>query len=175
VSLVVYGLLCPLAGALSDRIGRRRTYLLGCAGHLLLAVPVFLLLGNGSLVVVFLGLCMFAVSQALLNVMSSVTIVELFPPATRMTSGAVGYNLGLGPVAGSGPLIAAALVAGTGYAIAPALYLCVIALVVGVVLWFFLPETFRRSLTEETSEPFAETTRLPAGERPRVPTRGSGA
>jgi MHS family proline/betaine transporter-like MFS transporter len=167
-SLLVYGALCPLAGALSDRIGRRRTYLLGCAGHLVLAVPVFLLLSSGTLGIVFLGLCMFAVSQALLNVMSSVTIVELFPPATRMTSGAVGYNLGLGPVAGSGPLVAAALVAATGVAIAPALYLAAIALVVGVVLWFFLPETSKRSLTEPAG---AEGTNLTASATPQ----GSGA
>lgn len=152
-SLIVYGLLCPAAGALSDRIGRRRTYLLGCAGHLLFSVPVFLLFGTRDLVLVFLGLCVFAVSQALLNVMSSVTIVELFPPATRMTSGAVGYNLGLGPVAGSGPLIAAALAAGTGSPVAPAWYLSAIALVAGIVLWFFLPETFRRSLTREAAPP----------------------
>lgn len=147
ISLVIYGLLCPLAGALSDRIGRRRTYLIGIAGHLVFGIPVFLLVATGNVALALLGLCIFAVSQAIINVMVSVVIVELFPPRTRMTSGSVGYNLGLGPVAGSGPLVAAALVAATGSNLAPAGYLVAIAAIALLVLYRFLPETSRRSLS----------------------------
>jgi MHS family proline/betaine transporter-like MFS transporter len=67
-----------------------------------------------------------------------------------MTSGALALNLGAGPVAGTGPLIAAALVASTGIAISPAFYLCAIALIAFVILYFTLPETAQRSLVEET-------------------------
>lgn len=148
-SLVLYGLFCPLAGLLSDRIGRRRTFLIGIFGHLTFGIPVFFMLSSGSLPIAFAGLVIFASFQALINVMNTVVVVELFPPRTRMTSGALALNLGAGPVAGTGPLIAAALVAGTGIAISPAFYLCAIALIAFVVLYFTLPETCRRSLVDE--------------------------
>ena len=148
-SLVLYGLFCPLAGWLSDRIGRRKTFLIGIFGHMALGIPVFFMLSSGSLLLAFVGLVVFAWFQALINVMNTVVVVELFPPRTRMTSGALALNLGAGPVAGTGPLIAAALVASTGIAISPAFYLCAIALIAFVILYFALPETCRRSLVEE--------------------------
>ncbi|MQA83853.1 MAG: MFS transporter [Streptosporangiales bacterium] len=147
--LLVYALLCPLAGMLSDRIGRRPTYLLGCLGHLVFAVPIFLLLGIENAAVAFLGLCVFGLSQAALNVMSSVVVVELFPAATRLTGTSVGHNLGLAVVSGSGPLVAAWLVSVTGASIAPAIYLAVLALLGGLILFRYLPETLRTSLGEE--------------------------
>lgn len=148
-SLGLYGLLCPLAGMLSDRIGRRKTFLIGIFGHMVLGIPVFLMLSSGNIRVAFAGLLIFAIFQALINVMNTVVVVELFPPRTRMTSGALALNLGAGPVAGTGPLIAAALVASTGIAISPAFYLCSIALIAFVILYIHLPETFRRSLVDE--------------------------
>jgi MHS family proline/betaine transporter-like MFS transporter len=152
-SLVLYGLFCPLAGWLSDVIGRRKTFLIGIFGHMAFGLPVFFMLSSGSLLIAFAGLVIFASFQALINVMNTVVVVELFPPRTRMTSGALALNLGAGPVAGTGPLIAAALVASTGIAVSPAFYLCAIALIAFVVLYFTLPETCRRSLVEE--EPIA--------------------
>ena len=148
-SLVLYGLFCPLAGWLSDLIGRRKTFLIGIFGHMAFGMPVFVMLSSGSLLLAFVGLVIFASFQALINVMNTVVVVELFPPRTRMTSGALALNLGAGPVAGTGPLIAAALVASTGIAISPAFYLCAIALIAFVVLYFTLPETSRRSLVDE--------------------------
>ena len=148
-SLVLYGLFCPLAGWLSDVIGRRKTFLIGIFGHMVFGIPVFLMLSSGSLLLAFAGLVIFASFQALINVMNTVVVVELFPPRTRMTSGALALNLGAGPVAGTGPLIAAALVASTGIAISPAFYLCSIALIAFAVLYFKLPETYRRSLVDE--------------------------
>ncbi|WP_250866368.1 MFS transporter [Caballeronia sp. INSB1] len=152
-SLVLYGLFCPLAGWLSDVIGRRKTFLIGIFGHMAFGLPVFFMLSSGSLLIAFAGLVIFASFQALINVMNTVVVVELFPPRTRMTSGALALNLGAGPVAGTGPLIAAALVASTGIAVSPAFYLCAIALIAFVVLYLTLPETCRRSLVEE--EPIA--------------------
>ncbi|AET92729.1 major facilitator transporter [Burkholderia sp. YI23] len=152
-SLVLYGLFCPLAGWLSDVIGRRKTFLIGIFGHMAFGLPVFFMLSSGGLLIAFAGLVIFASFQALINVMNTVVVVELFPPRTRMTSGALALNLGAGPVAGTGPLIAAALVASTGIAVSPAFYLCAIALIAFVVLYFTLPETCRRSLVEE--EPIA--------------------
>jgi MHS family proline/betaine transporter-like MFS transporter len=148
-ALLFYVVLCPLAGRLSDRIGRRPVYVGGAIAHAVLAVPVLLLVSSGTPWLALLGMCLFAVPQAGLNVMSSIVLVELFPARTRSSGAALAYSLGVGPIAGTAPLVAAALAAGTGSPVAPALYLAVIALAVGLVLAKVLPETSGRSLTDE--------------------------
>ncbi|GAA3236073.1 hypothetical protein GCM10020256_54430 [Streptomyces thermocoprophilus] len=60
--LVVLGVMAlmmivqPFAGALTDRVGRRPVIAAGCAGFLLLSVPALLLIRDGSLVAVALGM-----------------------------------------------------------------------------------------------------------------------
>ncbi|BBF99627.1 MULTISPECIES: MFS transporter [Pseudonocardia] len=155
VALVWYVALCVPAGRLSDRIGRRPVYIGSAIGHAVLAVPVLMLIGSGSPWLALLGMCLFAIPQAGLNVMSSIVLVELFPARTRSSGAALAYSLGVGPIAGTAPLVAAALTAATGTVVAAAFYLAVIALAVGIVLIRFLPETGGRSLTDEQP---AETT-----------------
>lgn len=140
LALLIYAALCPLTGELSDRIGRRPVYIGGCIGHLVFSVPAFLLLGNGW-GATMLGLLIFGSVQTGLNVMSSVVIVELFPPETRSTGAALGYSLGVGPIAGMGPLVAAAVGAASSIAFAPMFFLIGVCLVVPLILIPFLPET----------------------------------
>nr|WP_281453207.1 MFS transporter [Paenarthrobacter nitroguajacolicus] len=152
LGLALYAVMCPLAGRFSDRFGRRLSYILGCIGLAVMVVPVFLLMASGEFVLALLGLGLYAIFQSSLTVMSSVTIVEFFPPKIRLTAGAIGYNLGVGPVAGMGPLVAAALVAATGNPLAPAYYLAGLMAVVAIILLKFLPETYKRSLYTEHDE-----------------------
>jgi MHS family proline/betaine transporter-like MFS transporter len=149
VGLAVYAVCCPIAGRLSDRFGRRRTILFGCVGHVVLAVPMFLLFSTGNVVLVLLGFLIYSVIQAPINANTSLVMIELFPASTRLTSGSLGFNLGVGPPSGFGPLVAAALVAGTGLDYSPGFFLGGVALFSLVVLVVLMPETAGRDLLLE--------------------------
>jgi MHS family proline/betaine transporter-like MFS transporter len=147
--LAVYAALCPVAGRLSDRFGRRRTVLFGCIGHAVLGVPVFALLASGNVALILLALVLYAVIQAPINANTSIVLIELFPASTRLTSGSLGFNLGVGPPSGFGPLVAAALVASTGLSYSPGFFLAGVAAVCGIVLFVMMPETAGRDLLLE--------------------------
>ncbi|NEW72964.1 MFS transporter [Streptomyces rhizosphaericus] len=163
--LVLYSLLCPLAGMVGDRIGRRRTVIAGGMGLGIIAVPCFLLIGTGDVGLSLMGLTLFAAFEALVNVMLGVLLVELFPPHTRVSGGAIGFNLAQAVIGGPGPLIAAALATGTGIAFAPAFYIAGVALIASVTLLRYLPETLGADLSErgEPAHGPAATTQAAAG------------
>ncbi|MFC3243959.1 MFS transporter [Gordonia humi] len=119
IGLIIYACLCPVAGRISDRIGRRKTILFGCAGHTILGIPLFMLLGTGSVAPVLIALVVYAIFQAPINANTSLILVEMFPASTRLTGGSVGFNLGVGAPSGFGPLIGASLVTATGLKFAP--------------------------------------------------------
>lgn len=144
--LFVYLLMCPLAGILSDRHGRRSLNLLGTAGFVVLSIPAFLLIGTGNGFAIVAGLILFGACQALCSVTNVVLLVELFPASTRSSGSALGYNLGLALIAGPGPLIAAALANATGTSTAAAWYMAVVALIAAPILFKWLPETFKRDI-----------------------------
>lgn len=146
VAMVVYVALCPVIGALSDRVGRKPVYVGSIVVLLLGLWPIFVLVTAGSTALALIALLLYAIPQAGLNTMVSVTLVELFPPQTRSSGAALAYGLGLGPIAGSAPLVATALYTGTGTWVGPAAYLAVFCVIAIVVLVKALPETHSRSL-----------------------------
>ena len=146
VGLFVYMLMCPIAGLISDRFGRRIPNIIGTAGFVLLSLPAFILFETGNPILVIVGVVVIGACQALCSVTNVVLLVELFPAATRSSGSALGYNLGLAIIAGPGPLIATALVAASGSTLAPSWYLVVVALVALPILIKWLPETFKRDL-----------------------------
>jgi MHS family proline/betaine transporter-like MFS transporter len=164
--LAVYAALCPLAGIASDRIGRRPCMLIGSAGLALVAIPVFVLMGTGSAAAVVLGIAVFAVFEALVNVTTVVLLVELFPARTRMSGGSIGFNVALAAIGGPGPLIAAALASALDVPGAGAFYMVAVALVSLVALAALLPETRGVEIGLRDEERFTrETEPAPAAAR----------
>ena len=98
----IYAALCPFAGLLSDRIGRKPSMVIGSAGLALFAIPVFVLMSSGSVLAVVRAISGFAIFEAMVNVTTVVLLVELFPRRTRMSGGSIGFNLALAAIGGPG-------------------------------------------------------------------------
>jgi len=135
----------PLAGALSDRIGRRTTFLIGALLHVVLAVPFFLALNTGHrgplqlvmILAISIGHCLCYAPQASM-------FPELFPARVRCSGIALIWQIG--SLLGSGilGLIAVKLIQATnGNSLALILYVVVLGLV-SVVSLIALPETAPR-------------------------------
>ncbi|MGL5297651.1 MAG: glycine betaine/L-proline transporter ProP, partial [Plesiomonas sp.] len=88
IIVVMLGMLFvqPVIGLLSDRFGRRPFVIGGSIGLLLLAVPCFMLITSGSLVLIFAGLLVLAVLlNAFTGVMAS-SLPAMFPTKIRYSA-----------------------------------------------------------------------------------------
>jgi MHS family proline/betaine transporter-like MFS transporter len=146
IGLVLYALLCPLAGRVSDRYGRRPLNVLGSAGLAVVAFPAFVLMGGGGSFEVVLGIFIFAVFQSMVSVTTVVMLSEMFPAQTRGSGSAIGFNLGLALIGGPGPFVAAAIAGASTNVAMPAIYMVGVATIGFLVVLRWLPETRGRDL-----------------------------
>ncbi|MGL5679379.1 MAG: glycine betaine/L-proline transporter ProP, partial [Plesiomonas shigelloides] len=111
IIVVMLGMLFvqPVIGLLSDRFGRRPFVIGGSIGLLLLAVPCFMLITSGSLVLIFAGLLVLAVLlNAFTGVMAS-SLPAMFPTKIRYSALAIAFNISV-LIAGLTPTLSAWLV-----------------------------------------------------------------
>ena len=97
----------PVAGFISDRVGRT-PYMITMGLLLLLSIfPAYLLLsGKPSGTVIVLAVLLLGSLKALYLGASAALMSELFPAATRATGLGLSYNIGVTAFGGSGPAIA---------------------------------------------------------------------
>lgn len=141
IIVVMLGMLFvqPVIGLLSDRFGRRPFVIVGSIGLLLLAVPCFMLITSGSLVLIFAGLLVLAVLlNAFTGVMAS-SLPAMFPTKIRYSALAIAFNISV-LIAGLTPTLSAWLVEVTQNLYMPAYYLMAIA-VVGLITGILMKET----------------------------------
>ncbi|RYB07981.1 MFS transporter [Lichenibacterium ramalinae] len=113
---------------LGDRMPRRHLLALGAGLLAALSYPFFAALAAGSLGIVPLFVLAGAVA-ALINGTFAMVLADLFPTRVRFSGVAVSYNVSQTLFGGTVPLVAAALVAGTGSPLSPALVMVVCAAV----------------------------------------------
>lgn len=144
-TMVVLMLIISQVGKLSDRFGRKPLLMAGMLGFLVLSVPAFLLVQQGSLVAVSVGMLMLGLSLVCMLGTMSAALPALFPTQVRYGSLSVGYNLSASLFGGTTPLVITALISVTGSELMPAYYAMGAALV-GIVAVACMKETARQPL-----------------------------
>jgi MHS family proline/betaine transporter-like MFS transporter len=150
-----------MAGLLADRFGRKPVYVTAIALMMVLAVPLFLLIGRGDIFSLLVGQCILAALISGMLAPIAVLCVELFPAKVRYAASAVGYSVGAGLIGGASPLIATALIASSGLVIAPAIYLSAVLLIALVVVGTLLHETVDLPLEAEERTVVPDLERAP--------------
>ena len=137
-----------LAAVLSDRIGRRKPFLIASSVLAALTiVPVFMLLQTASLPAIALALVVVGCVVGIGSGVYAAAMCEIFPTSVRYSSLSLGYSVAVSIFGGTTPLIFTSLLAATGNPISPAFYI-VAAGLVGVVAALTFPETAREPLRE---------------------------
>ncbi|WP_438766772.1 MFS transporter [Kushneria sp. TE3] len=158
-ALVFSGLLCPVIGRLSDRIGRRNTIRGACACLIVAVLPAYYLAGSGELLPAMLGASLLAIGAVMCGVVTAVLMAEQFPTRVRYTASALCYNMAYTIFGGTAPLMATWLISLTGYSLAPAFYLIAIA-VLAFIGGSRLPESAHRVLNDDEATWHAQSVPL---------------
>ncbi len=151
VAGVIYLILTPMMGALSDRVGRK-TMFFGVSGlSIVLAYPLFNLLVSyptaGGLILTQ------AIASVLLTMYTGpicATLAEMFPTRIRFTALSVSYGFAVAIFGGFAPYIATFLIRVTGDPLAPAYYV-MLAGMLSLFATFFVVERAGRPLPDEAA------------------------
>jgi MFS family permease len=140
----------PVAGALSDRFGRKRVYIIGSILTGIYGFIYFALLNTLVPALIVLAIILSFVPHDLIYGPQGALIAEGFTPRLRYSGTSIGYQLASLTAGGPAPIIATALLAayGSGYAIA--VYIALMA-VVSVVATSFMPDYTGRDISQEHS------------------------
>jgi MFS family permease len=129
ISSVSWGVFTVVGGFLSDRIGRRATYLIGWTVLLIAIFPMLWSISSQNVVTLTIGVSFFAAGLGLNYGPQSAYFAELFPASVRYSGASISYALGAILGGAFAPLIATALVQATGSTTSVGIYLVGLVLV----------------------------------------------
>jgi MFS transporter, MHS family, proline/betaine transporter len=145
-TLTILMVVLVFVAKLSDHIGVKPIMWTGCGLLIAASVPAFLLIrSGGGYPVMFIGVLLIGLMELCFDSTSPAALPALFPTDVRLGALAIAYNISISAVGGTTPLIAQALVSGTGNVMAPA-YMLIVAGLVGAVTLPFMPEVAGKRL-----------------------------
>jgi len=148
VATMLSAVTTPLAGHISDRIGRKRMYLTGIATIGVFSFVYFALLNTAIPWVIFFAIVVSFIPHDMAYGPQAALIAECFPARLRYSGSSLGFHLASIVAGGPAPLIATALLAWTGSGYAIALYILLSA-VISVAATVPLPDYTNRDISEE--------------------------
>ena len=141
-------LLIPLTGHISDRYGRKRTFIIAAAVAGLYGFPYYAMMNTALPSLIVLATVLAFVFHAFVYGPQGALIAECFTPRLRYSGTSIGYQLASITAGGPAPLIATALLAkfNSGWPIAAYILFYGIVSVVATAL---LPDFTNRDISEE--------------------------
>jgi metabolite-proton symporter len=138
----------PLSGHISDRIGRRKMYLIGVVVMGLYGFLYFGMLGSLIPWAIFIAIVVSLIPHDIQYGPQAALIAESFTPRLRYSGASLGYQLASLIAGGPAPIIATALFAAyhTGYAVA--IYIAVCA-VISLVAAALMPDYTGKDISAE--------------------------
>ncbi len=152
VATALSGVTTPLAGHISDRIGRKRMYLIGAVSVGVFGFVYFAMMNTMVPWLIFLAIVLSFIPHDLMYGPQAALIAECFTPRLRYSGSSLGFHLSSVIAGGPAPLIATALFAATrsGYAVAFYILFCAI---VSICATLFLPDYTNRDISQEHDAP----------------------
>ncbi|MCA0201429.1 MAG: MFS transporter [Proteobacteria bacterium] len=144
VGMIFMMLFVPMAGRLSDRLGRKPMWWLSLGGIFVCALPAYHLmtLGAPGAIAGFVILGLLYVPQL---ATISATFPAMFPTSVRFAGLAISYNISTSLFGGTAPALSSWLIGVTGDVRVPA-YLMMLACIIGMAALPFMEETAGKSL-----------------------------
>jgi MFS family permease len=141
----------PLCGHISDRIGRRKMYLIGVVTMGVFGFLYFGMLDTAIPWAVFIAIVLSLIPHDMQYGPQAALIAEAFTPRLRYSGSSLGYQLASVIAGGPAPLIATALFAAyhSGYAIA--IYIAACA-VISLIAAAFMPDHTGQDISREYDE-----------------------
>ena len=140
-----------VGGWLSDKIGRRATFVIGYALVFVWMIPMFLMIDTGNIVLYTIAIFVLTVGLGLSYGPQSAMYAEMFPAQIRYSGISIGYALGAILGGAFAATVAQILLETTGASVSIAVYIMVLTVIsVAAVLW--VGETRGRNLHVEEVE-----------------------
>jgi metabolite-proton symporter len=148
VASIVSFITIPLSGHISDRIGRRKMYVIGAVVMGLFGFLYFGMLDTALPSAVFIAIVLSLIPHDMQYGPQAALIAEAFTPRLRYSGSSLGYQLASIIAGGPAPIIATALFAAyhTGYAIAIYIAFCA---VVSLISAAYMPDYTGKDISTE--------------------------
>jgi MFS family permease len=138
----------PLSGHISDRIGRKKMYMIGCATMGIFGFIYFGLIDTGLPVLIFIAIVASLIPHDMQYGPQAALIAESFTPRLRYSGSSIGYQLASIIAGGPAPLIATALFATYKSGTPIAIYILVCS-IISIVATAFLKDYTGRDISAE--------------------------
>jgi MFS family permease len=138
----------PIAGALSDRIGRRQMYIIGCVFVAVFTFVYFGMLDTKDPTMIFIAVALSFIPVMTMYGPEAALIAEAFPPRLRYSGASIGYQLASIIAGGPAPFISTWLFA-TYHSTFPIGIYVVICAVISIGATLMLPDYTNKEISTE--------------------------